>query len=406
MQDFEPLFRRAWERGREFKLRGYILLNWVLLILLAAGFAAAAWGAYFLLIEKKRSAQSIVDVNPELRRIFSPKRPLRFKEAELSFTERQGDKLRNVTIRTPDREIRARTAELHLDVNNSTVNLTLRRYRVYGVDDRRIVRKLAEDELSALDLSYPFEMPPELRQPAKPVPGEIARGFTVVAAIAVFGAAIWCWFWQILTAGISREAANGQPTRMRRGFASGFARWRTVMYPLPFITLCGVVSFVGTLPNILQLPLAFYLAVYPLACALEITLLVFWGIMRVGAAYSPPETTFGGMLRESSRVFLNGWGRYLLGVLWVYAFLALFAVLLVPGLVLLLNGVIFGSRGFLVCAVVGLAVWLYFFIVTGTRVTGCIAAYHMYLYADASQEQSAPKSAGKSPAAEPEEGEK
>lgn len=386
MQDFESLFRRAWERSREFKLRGYILLNWVLLTALAAGFVFAAWGAYHLLIEKKRAAQSFVEVNPELRRIFSPKRKLKFKEAELSFGERDGDKLRKVVIRTPDREIRAKTADLNLDANNHTVNLTLRRYRIYGLENGRIVKKVSEDELSPLDLSYPFEMPPDLRQPAKPVPGEIARGFTVVAAIVLLGVAVWSWVWQIFSAGITREAFRGRPTRMLRGFGNGFVRWRTVMYPLPLLSVCGIVSLFGTLPNILQLPLAFYLAIYPLAYVLEITLLVFCGIMRIGVAYNPPGARFGDMVRESARVFLNGWGRYLLGVFWVYAFLAVFAVMLVPGLVVLVDAVIFGNRALFVGAVAGLAVWSFFFILVGTRVTACIAAYHMYLYADASRE--------------------
>ena len=401
MQDFESLFRRAWERSREFKLRGYILLNWVLLTALAAGVAAAACGAYYLLVEKKRAAQSTIEVNPELRRLFSPKRKLKFMDAELSFGERDGDKLRNVVIRTSDREIRAKTAELRPDAEYDTVNLTLRRYRIYELVDGEIVRKLSEDDLSPLDLSYPFEMPRGLRTPARPVPGEIARGFMVVAAIVLFGAALWCWAWQILSAGITREAAGDGPTRILRGFGSAFRRWRTVMYLVPFATACGIVSFVGTLPNVLQLPLVFYLALYPLACALEITILVFCGIMRIGVAYNPPDARFGEMFREAARVFLNGWGRYLLGGLWVYAFLALFAVLLGPGLLMLIDGVIFGSRVLLTCAAVVLAVWGAFFVFVGTRVTACIAAYYMYLYADAAREE--PEDGAPLPAAKKEE---
>ena len=85
MQSFETLFRRAWERSREFKLSAYILLNWVLLILLAGGVAAAAGCAYFALIERKQAAQSVVEVNPPLRRIFAPKRVVKLNDARLSF---------------------------------------------------------------------------------------------------------------------------------------------------------------------------------------------------------------------------------------------------------------------------------------------------------------------------------
>ena len=48
MQNFETLFRRAWERGREFKLSVYILLNWLLLTALAVGIVAAATGGLVL----------------------------------------------------------------------------------------------------------------------------------------------------------------------------------------------------------------------------------------------------------------------------------------------------------------------------------------------------------------------
>ena len=404
MQDFEALFRRAWERSREPKLRWYILLNWTLLILLAAGFAAAAWGVYFALVEKKRAEQSIVEVNPELRRIFAPKRKLKFKEAEFSFGERKGDKLRKVVVRTRDRVIRAKSAELRLDADKQTVNLTLRRYRIYEAVDGEAVRMISEDDWNTLDLSYPFELPSDLRRPKKPVPGEIARGFLAVAGIVLLGVTIWSWLWQILSAGITREAAGERPTRMWRGFKSGFARWLTVMYPLPIITACGIVSFIGSLPNILQLPLAFYLAIYPLASALEITMLIFCGIMRIGVAVNPPESRFGDLLRESARVFLNGWGRYVVGLLWVYAFLALFVVMLAPGMVMLLNGVIFSSRVLLVSSVVAVSVWLVLFVAVGTRVIGCIAAYHAYLYADAAEEKPEPADGMRSPESKHEDG--
>ena len=69
MQNFETLFRRAWERSREAKLSVYILLNWLILAALAAGIAVAGTVAYRSLVERRRAEQSIVEVNPELRRI-------------------------------------------------------------------------------------------------------------------------------------------------------------------------------------------------------------------------------------------------------------------------------------------------------------------------------------------------
>ena len=155
------------------------------------------------------------------------------------------------------------------------------------------------------------------------------------------------------------------------------------MYCVPLLTLCGIVSVIGSLPNVLQLPLPFFLALYPLACAFEITLLVLCGIMLVGAAVDPPEISFGALFRESVRVFLNGWGRYLLGIFWVYAFLALFAVILIPALLPLVNAAVFGDRVMLLVAAIWIVIWLTAFIATGVRVRGCIAAYHVYLYLDA-----------------------
>ncbi|MBP5531644.1 MAG: hypothetical protein J6Y54_06425 [Lentisphaeria bacterium] len=93
MQNFETLFRRAWERSREVKLSVYILLNWLILASLAAGIAFAGTAAYRSLVEKRRAEQSVVEVNPKLRRIFAPKRKLKFKDARLSFGYRAGDTL-------------------------------------------------------------------------------------------------------------------------------------------------------------------------------------------------------------------------------------------------------------------------------------------------------------------------
>lgn len=401
MQSFETLFRRAWERSREFKLSAYILLNWVLLTAFAAGIAAAAGGAYFALIERKQAAQSVVEVNPPLRRIFAPKRVVKLNDARLSFGSRHGDKLGKVVLRTPTREIRAKSAELRINAEKGIVNLTLRRYRIYEVADGQVgERSVAGDDWGSLELSYPFALPSNLKCPAKPVPGDIARGLVAIAGIVMIGATLWCWFWQMFSVGVSRETLDGRPTRILRGFKSGLARWRTVMYPVPLLTLCGIVSVIGSLPNVLQLPLPFYLAVYPLACALEITLLVLCGIMMVGVAVDPPDTSFGALLRESVRVFLNGWGRYVLGVFWVYAFLALFAIMLVPALLPLLDAVIFGDRELLMVAVVLILIWLVAFVATGVRVRGCIAAYHTYLYLDAAGEARQPESGADAVAAE------
>ena len=384
MQNFETLFRRAWERSREFKLSVYILLNWFLLILLAAGVAAAAIGAYFVLIERKQAAQSIIEVNPPLRRIFAPKRVLKISDARLSFGSRRGDRLNKVVVRTPTREFRAKSAELRINSDEDAINLTLRRYRVYEVSGDKVGdTPVLGDDLGSLQLYYPFKLPRELQEPEPPVPGDLARGLVAIAGIVMIGSALWCWLWQMLSAGVSREVLDGRPTRILRGLSSGLARWRTVMYSVPLLTLCGIVSVIGSLPNVLQLPLPFFLALYPLACAFEITLLVLCGIMLVGAAVDPPEISFGALFRESVRVFLNGWGRYLLGIFWVYAFLALFAVILIPALLPLVNAAVFGDRVMLLVAAIWIVIWLTAFIATGVRVRGCIAAYHVYLYLDA-----------------------
>jgi len=392
MQSFEALFRQSWERSRELKLSGCILLNWVLLIVLAAVFAAAAYGAYYVFIEKKQAAQSIVNVNPELRRIFAPKRALMLNDARLTFGTRDGDKLGKVVIRTPTREIRAKSAGLRINVEKSIINLTLRRYRIYEIVDGKIgADPVTGDDWGSLELSYPFELPDAVTVPERQNPGDFARGLAIIFCIVSVGAALWWWIWRMLAAGVARETLHPGPTRLLRIWREGFARWRTVMYPVPLLMGCGIVSFVGSLPNVLQLPLPFFLAIYPLACALEVTLLIFSGIMIVGAAVNPPDISFGSLLRESVRVFLNGWGRYLFGAFWLYAFFALFFVMLAPALLPLIDAVVFGGRVFMVIAVVWILLWLIGFIATGVRVRGCIAAYQMYLYMDAVSESHRPE---------------
>jgi len=387
MQNFETLFRRSWERSREFKLSACILLNWGLLFILAGVFAASAFAAYWFLVEKKQAEQSIVNVNPELRRIFAPRQTLMLNDAQLRFGVRDGDRLGKVVIRTPTREIRAKSAGLRVNAEKNIINLTLRRYRIYAIaDGGAAAEPVTGDDLGSLELSYPFELPKGLRGPEPRKPGDFARGVAVTFCIALIGAAVWCWVWQMLSAGVSCETLGDRPTRLLRVWKNGFARRRTVMYPLPLLSLCGLISFIGSLPNVLQLPLPFFVAIYPLACALEATLLLLSGIMMIGVAVNPPEITFGALLRESVRGFLNGWGRYLFGIFWLYAFFALSAVMLAPALLPLIDSMIFGTRVFMAVAVVWISIWLVAFVVVGARVRGCIAAYQAYLYLDAVSE--------------------
>lgn len=383
MQNFEALFRRAWERSREPKLSWYILLGWLLLCLLLAAGAAAVFGAYHVLLERKFADQSVIDVNPELRQRFVPKRELDLHGAKFSFGSRIGDRLRNIAIRTGNREIRAKSAELRLDGEQGTIALVLHRYRVHEVEDGIASRRpVSGDDWGVLEMVYQFDLPAKLRRPEPPIPGDISRALVALSAVALAGATLWFWLWRIIAAGTACEAVDGPPTRIGRGFLAGLSRWRSVLFPLPLITLCAVVSFVGSLPNILQLPLPFYLTIYPLAWALEITLLILCGIVMIGVAAEPPETSFGVLLRHSVRVFLGGWGRYLLGMFWVYAFLAVFAVMLMPGLVPLLHAGLFDNRLSLIVAIVWLSIWFAALVVAGLRVQGCFSAYCMYLYLD------------------------
>ena len=168
MQSFETLFQRAWERSRERKLGIYIVLVWVLLLILAGALSAATVGTYYVLVEKRQAKQSVVESNPELARIFSPERELRFNDVRLTFASRRGDKLRQVVLRTPNEEIRAKSAELQLDAEKSTVSLTLRGYRIHkvvgGVPSPQPTRV---EDWGTWVLSYRFELPPGVRTPEK-----------------------------------------------------------------------------------------------------------------------------------------------------------------------------------------------------------------------------------------------
>ena len=112
--------------------------------------------------------------------------------------------------------------------------------------------------------------------------------------------------------------------------------------------------------------------------------------MMTGVAVNPPDVSFGELMAETVRVFLNAWGRYLVGMFWLYAFLALSVVLLAPGAVLLMHAAVFANRLLLWLAIAWIALWLAAFILTGIRVRGCIAAYFMYLYRDAAENSKTP----------------
>ena len=52
------------------------------------------------------------------------------------------------------------------------------------------------------------------------------------------------WLSAMVNTGVMREALYPAPAQVGRAFANGFARWKTVLYPLPWLCFASIVSSV------------------------------------------------------------------------------------------------------------------------------------------------------------------
>jgi hypothetical protein len=389
-QSFGMLFRRGWERGKELKFTGYTLVTGLLclvgvVILLAAVAGAICW------IEWPERKTDLFELNPALNEKFAPGKPVKFDDgAELTFASRQGDEAEKVVFRRGKDTIHAGSAHIRLRPEAGVVTLILS-------DCRDASGKPHVDTLVAEECKYTF--PADLRKRGW---GDPPKSFLVRLLLALgvifFLWLLLCWVMQMLNTGWVRELLY-PTTRIGRGIRSGFARWRTILYLVPWLIACAIVGIIRAVLSKL-LPAFPGLSVTWGFMAVEMAMGMVSFLLCAGIAAGAADIGFETLYRNAFRAFKNGWGRQLLLILIAYGVALASMLLAAPGAIALFCGVHFENRAAMIGGGVWMAVWLIVMILVWLRAMAVLGASGMYLYLDASGV--APELDGDAPAAAPE----
>ena len=373
-QSFGELFRRGWERGKELKFTGYtvvtaLLCFVVIMILCAAVVGAICW------IEWPERKTDLFELNPALNKKFAPGKVVKFDDgAELTFASRKGDMAEKVVFKRGKNTVQAEGAFIRLRPEAGVVTLILH-------DCRDAAGKPLVDTLVSEECKYTF--PSDLRKEGWGAPPANFFVRLLLALGAVF--VLWllgCWVIQMLNTGWARELLY-PATRIGRGIRSGFARWRTILYLVPWLIAC---AFVGGVRAVLGnlLPVFVGLSVAWGFMAVELALGMVSFLLCAGIAAGAADIGFETLYRNAFRAFKNGWGRQLLLILVSYAVAVASLLLAAPGAIALICGVHFENKSVVIGGAVWLVIWLIAMILVWLRAAAVLGACGMYLYLDAS----------------------
>lgn len=395
-QSFGMLFRRGWERGRELKFTGYTLVTGLLslavcLILVTAFGGAVCW------IEWPERKTDLFELNPALDAKFAPGKVVKFDDgAELTFASRRGDEAEKVVFKRGEKTIHAEGAHIRLRPEAGVVTVILSECRDSS-------GKPLVDTLVAEECKYTF--PAGLRKqgwgaPPKNFLVRLLLAFGVLLVLWLIGG----WVMQMLSEGWARELLY-PATRIGRGIRSGFARWRGVLYLVPWIFACGIVGGIRALLGVLLdglLPLPGSWLVGAVFMVIETAMGMVTFLLCAGIAAEAANIGIDPLYRNAFRAFRNGWGRQLLLILVSYGVALASLLLALPGLIALGCGIQFESKSALIGGAVWMLLWLIAMIVVWLRAIAVLGACGMYLYVDASG--TVPELEGDAPAAPSESG--
>ncbi|MBQ6351924.1 MAG: hypothetical protein IJJ28_01485, partial [Lentisphaeria bacterium] len=145
------------------------------------------------------------------------------------------------------------------------------------------------------------------REPTAELPAFLWQLALLLAALlATF--LIYAWVLQMLQVGLLRETLY-PAADIRRGFRSGFSRWKTVLYPLPWLLAVGMIPCWQTVMERLLPPLG--MAAAGAGSLLQIVAGIYTTFLFCGVAAGSPRQKFAGLYRNAFTAFKNGWGRWL-----------------------------------------------------------------------------------------------
>ena len=392
-QSFGTLFKRGWERGRELKFTGYTLVTVlmcfvVFMVLCAAVVGAICW------IEWPERKTDLFELNPALNEKFAPGKVVKFDDgAELTFASRKGDMAEKVVFKRGKNTIQAEGAFIRLRPEAGVVTVILNECR--DAAGKPLVDALVSEECK-------YDFPTDLRKKGWGAPPEnffvrLLLALAMLFVLWLFG----CYVMQMLNTGWVRELLY-PATRIGRGIRSGFARWRTILYLVPWLFACAMVGTIRAVTDRL-LPPFVGLSVAGGFMAIELAMGMVSFLLCAGIAAGAVNIGFETLYRNAFRAFKNGWGRQLLLILVGYGGAVASFLVAAPGAIALFCGAHFENRAVAIGGGVWLALWLIAMIFVWLRAAAVLSACGMYLYLDASG--TVPELEVDAPPAQPEGGE-
>ena len=193
---------------------------------------------------------------------------------------------------------------------------------------------------------------------------------------------IYMWIVQMLVIGLKRETLY-PATEIGRGLRSGFARWLTVLYPLPLSIGIGLLAMARSALNQLA-PVAMLLGAGGGLWLLQVAVSLYMDFLFFGIAAGSPQLGFGELYRRAFVAFKNGWGRMLLWALCLTGLIGASILSAVPATVGVVIGLRHDNPTALTGGIVGLSCWALVMIAVWIRANVVSNAFGMYLYLDAS----------------------
>ena len=200
-------------------------------------------------------------------------------------------------------------------------------------------------------------------------------GLLCYIAAAWLSAALWC--------GIARETLEEPPSCAGRAFKAGFARWLTVLYPLPWVIGAGIASAV--VQGAVKLsgnPLT--LAALPML--LNFAIGIVTAFMYAAVAVEAPRVGITTLYDKVIRAVRNGWIRMLLGQLVIAGASIVGLLLCLPSVLCIVLGKARDHRTLLLTGCALLVIWLALMIALWIRLFAFQFSYNLRLYVDATRE--------------------
>jgi len=225
-------------------------------------------------------------------------------------------------------------------------------------------------------------MIPAVRTEKTGEPFPIAMLLWAIPAAIVF-ALVAAWLSAAVNSGVMREALYPAPALVGRAFRNGFARWKTVFFPIPWILFASIVSSVTN--NIVKgLDIETAIPLTALFAAVNIAVSIVTNFLYCGVAAEETSIDFSRLYGNAIRAFKNGWGRFV-GYYFTVCGMALTVMLAaLPGAICLSIGIRMGNDRLMLAGYMLLVVWVVFLCFALLKIYCFCLSFLMYLYADAS----------------------